>query len=558
MVRNNTAAISGYRLRSNQIGAALILMMFILGLAASAYVVKSMDVASLRAAQDVKTMQALGEAKKALIAWSVTHATAPGQMPWPDRREVTPPANYDGQSDCSSVSFELKNSIDEPNFLGQIPSVTSTTPCLIYPGVGNSFKDSTNSNLWYAVSRNLVRKYASPATDPIINPQIVQTSTYPWLVVRDKKGNVISDRVAAVIIAPGAPLEGQDRSSDAPPSSAYLDNFTVGGVTYSNRNYDQDDEDFIMGDTTGSSFNDRLVFITIDELMYALEKRVAQEAKQQLKTYFLNSSSIPASRYYPYAAELGDSNHVCKQIRLNGFLPIQPSAATCTSDQACTVNFPMTTVQFTSTSAVSYSASSGSCSYSGNTCSCNGAGTCTRVTPSKTFSCTAGGNCDSTDNGEFKFTYTPKSPDGTITSSACTGGGGSVTCTGAGSFRSVPISSCTHAKEGLEDLPDWFTRNSWQDYIYYAISSDCSVAGAGCQSADLSVGGRSNVHAIVVTTGRALSATEARPLIAQSRPSNLVADYLDSVENVNGDNRYDAISQPRKQIYNDQTFMVAP
>ncbi|MGY1489239.1 hypothetical protein ACW4YW_07475 [Methylobacillus pratensis] len=255
-----------------QRGAALLLAMFIIGLAVTALVMRSYDAAEMKARQEEKTMKALAEAKEALIAWSVTHPDTPGQMPWPDRRETSNP-NYDGRSDCSNASFDLVNQQGEANFLGQLPSLPSTTPCLIYPGIGH-YQDAYGNNLWYAVSRNLVRNYVSPASNPIINPRLLTNNKYPWMIVRDGQGNILSDRVAAVIIAPGRALSGQNRSSDTPPASAYLDTFG----DYSNANYQVDDEDFIQA-SESDSFNDRLIYITVDELIVGLAKRVAREAK---------------------------------------------------------------------------------------------------------------------------------------------------------------------------------------------------------------------------------------------------------------------------------------
>ena len=51
-----------------QRGVVLIFIAFIIGLAATALMLKSFNASSLKAAQDEKTYKALGEAKQALIA----------------------------------------------------------------------------------------------------------------------------------------------------------------------------------------------------------------------------------------------------------------------------------------------------------------------------------------------------------------------------------------------------------------------------------------------------------------------------------------------------------
>ena len=84
-------------LKAKQTGATLILMAFIIALAATVYLLKAYDPAQLRLEQDKKTYLALNEAKQALIAWAVSNSINPGQMPFPDRNAD---GNYDGRSDC--------------------------------------------------------------------------------------------------------------------------------------------------------------------------------------------------------------------------------------------------------------------------------------------------------------------------------------------------------------------------------------------------------------------------------------------------------------------------
>src|SRR3972149_1749447 len=134
-----------------QRGAALIFIVFILGLGIAAYTIKVFNTASMQSQQDQKTLQTLGEAKKALIAWAVSHPNTPGQMPWPDRNGD---GDYDGNSDCVSTAFQYSY------LLGQLPIVGQTNPCVSpQTGVGGDWRDAQGNRLWYAVSRNLVRSY---------------------------------------------------------------------------------------------------------------------------------------------------------------------------------------------------------------------------------------------------------------------------------------------------------------------------------------------------------------------------------------------------------------
>lgn len=514
-------------------------------------------------------MLVLGQAKEALIAWAVSY-DKPGQLPWPDRREVTPPSNYDGQSDCSNVNFNLVNSLGEPNFLGQIPRIDSTAPCESYSGVGH-FKDSNGNNLWYAVSRNLVRNYYL-SKDPIINPSLAVSSPYPWLEVRDINGHVVSDRVAVVIIAPGPPLAGQNRNTSAPPPSAFLDSITIGANAYSNYDYSNDDHEFIMGNnvTLNNMFNDRLIFITIDELIHAVEKRAANEIGRALVNYQATNGILP------YAAPLGiTSGFRCQDSTSAGFLPVKNGNSNCSflvtevlpSEFAVSSSCSFDAVEkivFTRTSGDPYVNQNNNCTANGLSCSCTGEGSCSGGVNAPMFSCSAAGNCtsaphaSSNDHSEIAF-------EGGYFSSAtgvcaplvptCAAGKGfPVTCSADNVEASGSLTnSCSDPdfNIGTSALPVWVTANRWHEYFYYQTSRDGSK---------LVVGSSNNVDAILIGSGAPLLA----PSVAeskgtdQSRPSCEVSDYLDSTENANEDLVFDAHYSPRNSNYNDGVYIVAP
>jgi len=46
--------------------------------------------------------------------------------------------------------------------------------------------------------------------------------------------------------------------------------------------------------------------------------------------------------------------------------------------------------------------------------------------------------------------------------------------------------------------------------------------------------------------------------VAQVRPSSLLANYLDSLENTDADIRFDAPTAPLARNFNDKTVVVAP
>lgn len=324
-----------------QRGLALLVLVFILALVTIGFAVRSLDSSTIENERNKKTAAALAEAKAALVGWSVAHPQYPGIFPFPDRNAD---GNYDGNSDCmnGTPSFGL--------LIGKLPYVTQTMPCIgtgaSQYGLSADLIDGHDERLWYAVSRNLIRT-STAVGSLIVNPSIADAPGEAWLVVRDKNGAIISDRVAAVIISPGTPIGGQDRSGGLAGASAYLDSVTISGTTYSNANYSIANEVFFIGDdmqyvsSTNPTYqqpyqyNDKLIYITIDELMLALEKRAVREAANNLKAYYVASSITPANRFYPYAAALiDDVNNLCVEGLNAGGLPLDNAASGCTHPNA--------------------------------------------------------------------------------------------------------------------------------------------------------------------------------------------------------------------------------
>jgi hypothetical protein len=567
-----------------QKGAALILMAFIIGLAVIAYLLHTLDPARLRAEQDKKTMQTLNEAKQALIAWSVSHPNTPGLMPYPDRNND---GNYDDTSDCyaNNVNFA-------PNFtLGRLPLFQNDPNCVnakntVNTGLEDDFRDGAGERLWYEASSNLLHDYKNNGgnpngTSPIINPSIINSPTKPWFIVRDRSGAVISDRVAAVIIAPGSPSGIQDRSGGIKNADAYLDKIVMAdGTPYKNYTYYDPAvsllaQEFIIGDDYGAVakndptykdqsvepyyYNDKLVYITIDELMAAIEKRVGEEVRAKLIDYAtLNSGK------YPYAAGLNLAIVTNQAIKGNvsGLLPTVPVNATnytciCTNTKSCTCHFAgLTSVEYTRTGGSAYGFSgagvpTGACTVDAThkTCRCYGAGVCKSSSGLSTqFTCDACGVCASTVNGSF--TFIPKGSF-SLPTNGCSSSGGKINCssTSAGSFN---VDKSTENEFSVSaPLPAWFKANNWQDYVYYEMTRPTNMTG-------ITVGTKA-AGAIVAAAGRPInSAPFAVKGSAQVRPSCDVSDYLDSAENISANSVYDSTSKQRASNYNDQAFVVSP
>jgi len=314
-------ANSIYRLNSvrgqpklhTQQGAALLIFLAVLILVAAALLLDKLNAAVAPSpARDPVSIDSLARAKDALIAWSATHPNTPGLLPFPDRNDddllatADAPARYDGNSDC-----DVAGAIASTHLLGRFPFAGEQVGCTTGANVAMSVDvgDSSGAGLWYAVSQNLVLG----GNGGPINPDIAEVATQPWITVRDQTGALISNRVAAVIIAPGTALAAQNRSAVAPGAANYLDSLTVGANTWNNADADGCPdvggcgtplEEFIVNPNPqpGDNFNDRLVYITIDELMRAVEDRVLGEAANALRTYRGNN---PGNNY-PWMSAFSD------------------------------------------------------------------------------------------------------------------------------------------------------------------------------------------------------------------------------------------------------------
>lgn len=626
MISRKDRKFSSLALLGKQRGGALILIAFMIGIMLTAFMIKNFSANSLKAEQDAKTMEALGQAKDGLISWAVSHIDVPGMLPYPDR---STDGNYDGYSDCPPAM----NPFSYSNLIGQLPIYRQTNPCISpQTGIGGDWTDSQGNRLWYGVSRNLVREYQSPGRNPIINPGIINvdllkpvpyegtdaTSPYPWLIIRDSTGSVISNRVAVVIIAPGPPLAGQNRTSTA-NATHFLDQVTIGPDTYSNWNYDEPAEDFIMGDTTTGTFNDRLIYITIDELMAALEQRAAAEARDVLRRYH-----AVAGRF-PYAAPLGSVNfYSCAENNYNGLLPLSTSpmpgaSCSCSSNRNCSCGFEsIDSVTFSG--GLNWQNTTGSCTRSGNSCTCTGAGECSAILNIFRFTCDASGNCISNIlPGTFNFfgTFHKVNTDVNTVTGSCSRACGSTTvaCTNAGTFSGGGCSDTglaptmrvtTNIGSSLLTTASNFSAQnviSGMSVIGPGIQDDTVVstvdtattltmsrpatissttnitftnrlpvwfiknkwqdyiyyAASPTPTPGMTVGDRTGVEALLVTAGRPVNAApfvESKG-VAQTRLSCDITDYLDSTRNVTG-NPYEATNKTRTLNYNDQLFIVSP
>jgi hypothetical protein len=312
---------------------------------------------------DDRAQRALAEARDAVIGASmqatgnapvITNVFSPGRLPAPDTSQST--GNYDGVVDVDCLTSTggtslLGSTSNAANLrcLGRLPWQTLG----LGQYAGEPAHDPRGVIPWYAVSANLTTRCRP------LNPGVLNTTfsafggtncgavaqPYPWLTVRDEKGNLLTNRAAAVFILPGPPLAGQTRNvAPVPTAAAFLDTVTVAGGcvapcvpgTYNNAALN-------LPNATGLSFircatgnveatnpnfahpyncNDRVEYITIDALMEIAERRVAEYVAGKLRAYFAANGVFPFAAPHDPAAAGGFGQ--CQSALARGLVPARP------------------------------------------------------------------------------------------------------------------------------------------------------------------------------------------------------------------------------------------
>lgn len=244
-----------------QTGATLLVLMLIFIVGSSYFLVTKLNTNLTLSQRSEETGIALNMAKQALIGYAVSYPEkvnakkGPGYLPCPDRDN-----NGNAEGGCA-----LDGEINKTT--GRLPFKTLEL---------SELRDGSGARLWYALSD----KYRNFFGFTPLNSDTTGDLTID---------NV--DDIVAVIIAPGKPLNHQNRANDDTDDVPdYLKN--INDVT----NYLEDDNsDFDVGFVTNADvdFNDRLVVITRHELMQAVEKRVLGEVKQALLNYQTQYGAFP-------------------------------------------------------------------------------------------------------------------------------------------------------------------------------------------------------------------------------------------------------------------------
>lgn len=305
-----------------QQGMVLLLVVLSVLAAGGAIVMMAMltgpDAGQRRTSETLASYDILSVSRDALFGSATavsTTGTRPGQLPKPDTLQN---GTYDGQIDLGCLDAAAANGIPALTGTGAQSANLRCLGRLPWAMLGVAIKDasvqdSAGAVPWYAVSQNL----ADPnSCMNVLNSQTASMTTssyacntttgpaWPWIKVCDADGRIVSDRVAFVLIQPGPPITTQGRTQtrsatggspkdflDALPVPAAWSSIPAASRCSAFDNAGLTDE-FVIGKIS-DAFNDRVLYVTIDDLMEQVEKRVAVEVAKAMETHKTLTTGYP-------------------------------------------------------------------------------------------------------------------------------------------------------------------------------------------------------------------------------------------------------------------------
>lgn len=480
------------------------LFIVIVVMGVSFIMVRTLNASTWKADRLRVTNAALAQAKEALIARAVADANRPGSLPCPD---------IDGNGDA-----ELFAGNDCPKYIGRLPWQTLGLP---------DIRDAEGERLWYVLS---------PSHRDHSTAQPINSDTAGMINV---VGSAPSTDVVAAVIAPGRALTRAGAAGsqlrDCPVNCNnpvnYLD--VAGGV---------DNAVWapvagvatVSGAAESSSFNDRVVPITRDEIMRLVERRVAREIALPIRARYEGWQTATGRGFYPWAAPFNDPAN--PGLGVNGTLH---------------GHLPDTATPLVWTSA---STTLGSCSGVGTpTLTCNAV-----ILLGQVLDITA-----SVDNIATRFSEPPVAPviAGLPLFSSYTW-----TLNSANQRLDLSVTALLGIVTVTAQAPvlsswapgtaPWLANNQWNRVATYAISPGHSVNGPGvCDASNpcISLGGAADKEAVVMMTGRRLAGQGARP------PAPLPAVVTDYLEGANATPADLALERNLPTTtFNDQPTAVRP
>ena len=280
---------------NQQHGAALIFMLLIVILGTASLLLNSLKHMTVNIKRDQKTGEALSQAKMALIGDSVA------QMP----------INSAGYLRLPDLGFNLGMIPAEgsaaPNFTGNNKDY-SVIGKLPWRSLGlEPLLDGQGECLWYVVSGHFKNTPAS---------NILNWDTPGQINLVDAGGNIIANNLAALIVATGPALDGQNRMQSDPvyaqcggnyDARNYLDPYVSSNATSEPSNYfsgsfnnrvTSNSANSLMAMAGSAHNNDRFLLITPDEIFRMVMRRADFSARitSLLKDVYFQSVVIAGNK----------------------------------------------------------------------------------------------------------------------------------------------------------------------------------------------------------------------------------------------------------------------
>jgi hypothetical protein len=538
----------------NQHGAAFIVMLVIMVLGVTTVLVGSLSSAGLKIERDVKTAEALAQAKDALIGLAVIYNDYPGSLPCPD-------TDNDGSSNAiGGLPTEC------PQYIGRLPWKTLGLPDL---------RDAVGERLWYTLSAN-VRRYDS------VRP--LNSDTTGTLNVT---GTNTANNLVAIVFAPGSTIGTQSRSDsnafctttgDTRKESLCAANYLEGSNanpspgSSPNQNY--------QNANTSVQFNDQLITISHDQLFSKVEKRVGAEIKNILNTYYA------AWGAFPFAAPFADPSAStftgqASPATYEGLLPI--------GDNVIPVWAGIPAVTFSGGGSYNY------CELRNGSVS-NSRWRCYDISISPGETITITGTLNNVGRGLWRphnvnnicevrarniigtnVLATSVLNNVTVTGYLNANGSATITFQAKGKsgyptlqrielrdildyttdIKSNPNTASCTPTSGSPTIPTWLfddtiAGNDWHKVAYYAVAEEYAPGGdhtcttSPCLTVNGQNGGNDK-RALITMAGRA---------IAGAHPSGVLSDYLEGENQTTGDHIFE--NQTRSATFNDQIIIIAP
>jgi len=304
-----------------QKGLALLMFVFVLVLAMTAYMLKGLNASNAQVERESTTRLALAQAKDALIGYAMTYDDDPthtvkvfGYMPCPDMN-ASDPAGIGSQSSCGNAG---------ENSLGRLP----WKKLKISP-----IKDGYGECLWYAVSGSFKNNPKQPLAPTTPGQLSIRTAAGDFYAGSD------ADPIVAVVFSPGRVVSNQNRADSGEDeycggnyvASNYLD--TVNNIS----NADASDSTFVVDVDNSVTFNDKLILITQSEIFNSYCGKYARKLASNVDITSNVNACLDTGAVSAACAEMRDNVQFCgaASCRVAADTLIDSACLNNPSDAAC-------------------------------------------------------------------------------------------------------------------------------------------------------------------------------------------------------------------------------